>query len=69
MVSTIMGILLIPVFLLFQVPISYPRIALTSIAFIFLFAIIITIMAKARIYDIIASTVPDVSRGLLEVQY
>jgi hypothetical protein len=56
MVCTIMGILLIPVFLLFLVPMSHPMMALTSTAFIFLFAIIMTVVAEGRIYEIFVGT-------------
>jgi hypothetical protein len=56
MVCTIMGILLIPVFLLFLVPMSHPMMALTSTTFIFIFAIIMTVVAEGRIYEIFVGT-------------
>ncbi|KAE9380011.1 hypothetical protein N431DRAFT_324088, partial [Stipitochalara longipes BDJ] len=56
MVCTIMGVLLIPVFLLFLVPMSHPMMALTSTSFIFLFAIIMTVVAEGRVYEIFVGT-------------
>lgn len=56
MVSTIMGVLLIPVYLLFLVPMSHLMMAITSTAFIFLFAIIMTVVAEGRIYEIFVGT-------------
>lgn len=60
MVSTIMGVLLIPVFLLFLVPMSHPMMAFTSTAFIFLFAVIMTVIAQGRIYEIFVGTATSV---------
>jgi hypothetical protein len=56
MVSTVMGILLIPVYLLFLVPMSHLMMAITSTAFIILFAIIMTVVAEGRIYEIFVGT-------------
>jgi Family of unknown function (DUF6594) len=56
MVSTIMGVLLTPVFLLFLIPMSHPMMAFTSTAFIFLFAVIMTVVAEGRTYEIFVGT-------------
>ena len=56
MVSTIMGVLLIPVFLLFLVPMSRLMMAFTSTIFIFLFAIIMTVVAEGRTYEVFVGT-------------
>ncbi|KAH8779613.1 hypothetical protein BGZ57DRAFT_889339 [Hyaloscypha finlandica] len=56
MVSTIMGILLSPVYLLFLVPMSHLMMAITSTSFIILFAIIMTVVAEGRIYEVFVGT-------------
>jgi hypothetical protein len=56
MVCTIMGVLLVPVFLLFLVRMSHPMMAVISTAFIFLFAIIMTVVAEGRTYEIFVGT-------------
>jgi hypothetical protein len=56
LVSTLMGVLLIPVFLLFLVPMSRLNMAVTSSSFIFLFILIMSIIAEGRIYEIFVGT-------------
>ena len=51
-ISTVTGTLLVPVLLLFLVKMSNLMIAFMSAGFIFLFTIILTVVAQGRIYEI-----------------
>jgi hypothetical protein len=66
MICTIIEILLIPVFLLFLVPMSHLTIAFTSTTFIILFAVIMTVTAEGRTYQIFLGTATYVFGIMLE---
>jgi hypothetical protein len=56
LVSSIMGVLLVPVFLLFLVPMSHLLMAMTSAGFILLFALILSVVSEGRVYDVFVGT-------------
>jgi hypothetical protein len=56
LVSTIMGVLLVPVFLLFLVPMSHLLMAMTSAGFILFFALIMSVVTEGRVYEVFVGT-------------
>jgi len=56
LVSTIMGVLLVPVFLLFLVPMSRLLMVLTSTGFILLFVLIMSAVTEGRVYEVFVGT-------------
>ncbi|TVY83149.1 hypothetical protein LSUE1_G002655 [Lachnellula suecica] len=55
-VSLIVGILLIPEFVLFLVPMTRGAMAVTATSFIFLFAIMVSTIAQARLHEVFFGT-------------
>jgi uncharacterized RDD family membrane protein YckC len=62
LVSSIMLILMIPVFLLFLVQMSHLLMAVTTASFIFVFALIMSAVAEGRVYEVFVGTATQVSR-------
>lgn len=56
LISSIMLILMIPVFLLFLVQMSHLLMAVTTASFIFLFALIMSVVAEGRVYEVFVGT-------------
>lgn len=56
LVSTVIGILLVPVFLLFLVPMSRLLMAVTSAGFILLFALIMSVVTDGKVYEVFVGT-------------
>ncbi|PMD33266.1 hypothetical protein L207DRAFT_518094, partial [Hyaloscypha variabilis F] len=56
LVSSIMLILMIPVFLLFLLPMSHLLMAVTTAAFIFLFALIMCVVTEGKVYEVFVGT-------------
>ena len=55
-VSTAVGILLVPVFLLFLVPMTRGMMALTASAFLLLFSVAMSFMTGAKVHEIFVGT-------------
>ncbi len=68
LVSTIMGILITPVFLLFLLPMSRLLMAVTSTGFIFIFAWIMCAVTEGRVYEVFVGTATQVFRSLRAAQ-
>jgi hypothetical protein len=64
LVSSIMLILMIPVFLLFLLPMSHLLMAVTTAAFIFLFALIMCVVTEGKVYEVFVGTATQVPRFL-----
>lgn len=62
LISSIMLILMIPVFLLFLVHMSHLLMAVTTASFIFLFALIMSAVAEGRVYEVFVGTATQVFR-------
>jgi uncharacterized RDD family membrane protein YckC len=60
LVSSIMLILMIPVFLLFLVPMSHLLMAITTASFTFLFALILCVVTEGRVYEVFVGTATHV---------
>ena len=56
LVSSIMLILMTPVFLLFLLPMSHLLMAVTTAGFIFLFALIMCIVTNGKVYEVFVGT-------------
>lgn len=56
LVSSIMLILMTPVFLLFLIPMSHLLMAVTTAAFIFVFALIMSVVTKGEVYQVFVGT-------------
>jgi uncharacterized RDD family membrane protein YckC len=56
LVSSILLILMCPVFLLFLLPMSHLMMAITTATFIFLFALIMCIVTEGKVYEIFVGT-------------